>query len=185
MATLNDPAAYLKEHYVYEINMLRLTHAMLAMVPEGALANALIESFSVHARALWDFYAPPPRPKPDDVTALDFASSWLPSSTQTYQIASDIRQRINKQIAHLTTGRENPSQKVDITDRQALLAAIEADHNAFKAAVDPRFSNCFSDEAQTVLTIQVPVQGNVTVPVGPPSATNAVLFSGTVSSSNP
>lgn len=185
MATLSDPVAYLSEHYVYEVNMLRWTHAMLAMVPESFPANALIESFCVHARALWDFYSPPQNPQRDDVLARDFATSWTHTTTATSQLATDLRTRINKQIAHLTTGRENPSKKVDTADRQALLTAIEADHAAFKSAVDQQFANCFIDELKSTLTIQVPAQGSLHLPSGSPSATNAVQFSGTSSTSQP
>ena len=144
MATLIDPAAYLAEHYVYELNMLRWTQATLTETPEGFNANALIESFCVHARALMDFYKS--RPRQDDVTAQDFTSSGQFSANGTSQIPSDVRTRVNKQIAHLTASRENAPQKVDYADRQTLLSAVELDHTAFKSAVQPQYAQCFRDE---------------------------------------
>lgn len=167
MATLNDPAAYLAEHYVYEVNMLRWTHAMLAGTPEGFNANALIESFCVHARALMDFYKC--TPQQDDVTALDFISSGQFNASATSQVPSDVRIRVNKQIAHLTASRENPPQKVDGQDRQTLLNAIEADHTAFKNAVDTQYAQCFGDEKTFTATV-------VAVGSSPASATNHVQF---------
>jgi hypothetical protein len=41
---------FLAEHYLYEVNMLRTAHALLTAPASQAHANALIESFAVHAR---------------------------------------------------------------------------------------------------------------------------------------
>ncbi len=54
--TLPGRATYLKEHYVYELNMLRLTNEHIKAATEQVLKNVLIESFCVHARTLIDFY---------------------------------------------------------------------------------------------------------------------------------
>jgi hypothetical protein len=167
MTALTDPVAYLTEHYVYEVNMLRWTHAMLAGMPEGFPANALIESFCVHARALMDFYKSNPRG--DDVVATHFIQSGQFSANATQQIPPDIRERVNKQIAHLTAGRESPLKKVDTTDRQTLLAAIDADHTAFKSAVDPQYANCFQNERTFAATV-------IAVGGAPAAATNHVQF---------
>lgn len=165
MTTLNDRAAFLTEHYVYEINMLRWTHATLAGTEEGFLANSLIESFCVHARALMDFYNSNPRA--DDIVATHFIRSGQFSANAISLIPTDIRTRVNKQIAHLTAARENPSKKVDDADRQTLLTAIETDHTAFKQAVDSQYANCFSREQTFVATV-------LAVGQSPASATNQI-----------
>ena len=176
MANLTDPAAYLAEHYIYEINMLRGLHQALpsAIINrnkgtlEACIANALIEAFCIHARSLLDFYQC--ISKQDDVVASDFtlAGSFAPNAT--VQLPPDIRTRMNKQIAHLTGAREYAS-KIDENDRQALLVAIEVDHTAFKNAIDPRYATCFANEVPA--TINLNVSGN-------PSATNAVQLVGTM-----
>jgi hypothetical protein len=168
MATLTDPAAYLAQHYVYELNMLRWTDAQLRVTPTGFLANALIESFCVHARALMDFYKSSGRG--DDVVATDFITAGQFAARATSQISPDIRDRVNKQVAHLTGARENPTKKVDKADRKTLLTAIEADHTAFKNAVNAQFVGCFKKEL--AVTSSVSVSGNA-------SATNAIQTSGT------
>lgn len=165
MVTLNNPAAYLAEHYIYEVNMLRETHRQLASATDTCLRNALMESFCVHARALLDFYKSMPRG--DDVVATHFVPSSQFTAAATAQLPNDLRTRVNKQIAHLTASREN-STKIDGQDRQTLLNAIDADHASFKAAAvsQSQYSNCFDGEIQYVA-----------VPDGGPSATNIVQSS--------
>lgn len=174
MAKLNDPVAYLAEHYVYEINMLRTTyHALnsprLLLISGDTFSwcvkNALIEAFSIHARVLLDFYLCNPRN--DDVVATDFTVPGATVGSNTAGLPSDLKVKINKQVAHLTATREN-TVKIDDSDRQTLFNAIEADHVAFKAAVRPQFSGCFSKE--TILSF--------TVPATSPSATNSIMSRG-------
>lgn len=172
MVTLNDSVAYLAEHYIYEINMLRETHRRLGSTSDQMLANALIESFCVHARALLDFYKS--TPQDDDVVAHDFVTPAQFTATATRQVPNDIRKRVNKQIAHLTAAREN-ANRINDGDRQQLLTAIETDHAAFKAAAlnIQKFANCFIGE---IAAIAVPV-GSVH------SATNVVQASSSTTSS--
>jgi len=140
---VRDPVAYLAEHYVYEVNMLRATHWLLASAADQALANALIESFCVHARTLLDFFKS--NPIGDDVVATHFVTAGHFRATATSQLSADVRTRVNKQVVHLTASREN-AIKINDVDRLALLTAIEADHKAFKNAVDPQYANCFVGE---------------------------------------
>jgi len=142
-----DPVFYLSEHYVYEVNMLRWTYHALAVATDRFCINVLIESFCVHARALLDFYESCPR-KPDDVVATDFITviTLRPfDAAATSRLPTDVRTRVNKQIAHLTAGREN-AKKINEADRLALLRAIEVDHAAFKNAVDKKYEHCFGKE---------------------------------------
>jgi hypothetical protein len=144
MVTLSDPAAYLAEHYIYEVNMLRWTYNSLLNTRQGFEANALIESFCVHARALLDFYKS--SPKGDDIVASFFVSSGNFVPKNTAALPRVLRERINKQIAHLTAEREKPLKKIDGADRTALISAIEADHASFKNSVDSQYLGCFANE---------------------------------------
>ncbi len=48
---------FLGDHLPYEINMLRSTFTCLSLgVFTGALQNALIESYAIHARNLLEFF---------------------------------------------------------------------------------------------------------------------------------
>ena len=75
---LNDAALreMLREHVCYEVDMLIRTFALLETgVPDQRLANALIESFSVHARNLCDFFNQrTPRTPRTDAKSADFVT---------------------------------------------------------------------------------------------------------------
>jgi hypothetical protein len=68
-------------HLFYEIAMLRGSVLGLTsgLIGQGIIGNALLESFTIHARALLDFLYPE-NPWPDDVIAEDFfpspSTSW-------------------------------------------------------------------------------------------------------------
>jgi hypothetical protein len=135
--------SFLAEHYVYEINMLRFTYRLLRRPQETGVANALIESFVIHSRALMDFFGK--GETKDDVKATHFTIGNVFSALATSTVSPDIRSRMNKQIAHLTYSREG-ARKISRADRLILLRAIEIDHAAFKQSVAPPFVECFDEE---------------------------------------
>jgi hypothetical protein len=103
------------EHLLYEIQMLFGTaQAMGTLDLEGendvrrwAIRNALVESFTVHARILLDFLFST-EPKPDDVIAEDFfdnGSTWLQYRPAKTQLLATIHKRVGKEVAHLTYAR--------------------------------------------------------------------------------
>ena len=167
MANLTDPAAYLAEHYVYEINMVRGIYRTLPSAIakrskgelEACTANALIEAFCIHARVLLDFYKCVS--KKDDVVASDFTQSGSFTPIATAKLPPDIRTRMDKQIAHLTGARENASKIVQL-DRDALISAIEADHAAFKNAIDPQYAGCFTKEMPAVCLLNASASQSAT-----------------------
>lgn len=131
---------------------------LLASAASQAHANALIESFAVHARNLMDFFLS--TPKGDDAVAAHFTATGTFAATATCAIPKDLRTRLNKQIAHLTYSRTN-AVKIGAADRQALLQALESDHAAFKQAVAPPFSGSFKNEVAYVSTVGKPSATNV------------------------
>ena len=95
-------------HLFYEIEMLRSTAELLGTGAFGdsQLANALIESFTIHARALIDFlYGERSR---DDVLAEDFFPEgvWERPTPPANLDVDAIRRRVGKEIAHLTYDRQ-------------------------------------------------------------------------------
>jgi hypothetical protein len=66
------------EHLFYELWMLESVERLLTLgaFGPGPVSNALLESFSVHARALSQFFFPV-TPKSDDVLAEDFSVALL------------------------------------------------------------------------------------------------------------
>lgn len=162
MSNLKDPAAFLDEHYVYEINMLMLTYFGIPIEHDDWKRNALMESFAVHARVLLDFFLTPP--KGDDVVADHFMPPSVQfAATHMQQLPPNLRTRINKQVPHLTETRES-TVKIGPSDRDDLYRALMADHADFKLKVDPKYQGCFGKEV--TVTMQTGAAG--------PSATNQI-----------
>jgi hypothetical protein len=78
-------------------------------IEKGVVYNALIESFTIHARALIHFLYPK-RKEDSDVLAADFfddAGAWPKICQQEEPIEfGRARERVNKEIAHLTYDRQ-------------------------------------------------------------------------------
>ncbi len=99
------------DHLHYEIQMLRGTMTLLATqaLGESVLSNALIESFTIHARALIHFLYPSGQVVDSDVLAEDFfdnSERWLATRPEEPTAFGRARGRVNKEIAHLTYDRQ-------------------------------------------------------------------------------
>lgn len=105
---------YSADHLYHEMWMLYDTGTRLVQDPavhnDPVVKNALIESFTVHARSLAKFLFPKEGKKfPDDVTSdeyVDDVQQWRQARGPT--IPPDLEgiiQRTGKEIAHLTTKR--------------------------------------------------------------------------------
>lgn len=155
--SLNDPKAFLEEHYCHEINMLGQTLQHHRTITNNAtVKNALYVSFCVHARALWDFFGST-SPQGDDVIAKEFAPSWQPSSSNISKLAGNQRAAINKQVAHLTKTRENTSP-IEDKDMEDIHDALIRDHKKFKNEVNPQYKNCFTHEVIDQSALMFPTQ---------------------------
>jgi hypothetical protein len=104
-----------------------------------ATINALTESFTTHLRNLIDFLFEPP--DKTDVAAADFCApgSWNPGLTPTLKQA---KRRVNKELAHLTTGRTSGSshRQWDVVALAGELKPVLQDFiaKADKAKLSPR-----------------------------------------------
>lgn len=105
------------EHISYEIQMFLFSFTQLRKGGMDTLANnEALETFLLHARCLLDFLYPSQSVRPDDVLAEDFFDDpsvlrkALPTSLP---IATFLKSRTGKEVAHLTYGRLNitPTQK--------------------------------------------------------------------------
>lgn len=99
------------DHFHYEYGMFgTLARAMSTGVfGEGALNNAVLESFIIHARAVMDFlYSKSPHV--EDIIAEDFfdePDDWrMPRPKQTDVLVS-ARKRVGTEVAHLSYERQN------------------------------------------------------------------------------
>jgi hypothetical protein len=102
---------YATDHLCYELSMLYETARRLvydrAIHTDCILKNALIESFTIHARALVLFLYRG-KQRADDVTAEQYVKDVDAWGTTCGPIPSELQaviDRTGKEIAHLTTGR--------------------------------------------------------------------------------
>lgn len=127
---------FLGEHYAYEMNMLRYADDRLKAGLHPHEANAFIESFCLHARALAAFFAG--HAVDQDLRVDDYAPGFR-GTLEPAKLGKDsaLFTRINRQIAHLTLDRGE--DKISDDDRLLLRSALEDDHALFMAAVDEKY----------------------------------------------
>jgi hypothetical protein len=99
----SDDLAKVSEHLYYEIEMFHGTASGLASGVAGTsvLNNALVESFTLHARCLWISCTPKTR-RDNHVVAEDFVSDWVSKRPNKSSILNNLHVRVGKEIAHLT-----------------------------------------------------------------------------------
>ncbi len=157
------------KHLEYEIMMLNevgktLTTFKVDLGDDQARVhwNALIESFTIHARSLIAFlYAE--KPERDDVVAVDFfndPSAWLSRRPALTDLLRRVHPRVGKEVAHLTYAR------IGITEEQRqwpfvrIAIEIGAALREFLSLLPPDFPKPPPPSPQ--LTTEVPNQGFVT-----------------------
>src|SRR5688572_21299671 len=97
------------EHLFYELWMLDSLARLLGLgaFGHGPVSNALLESFSIHARALLQFFFPM-SPKSDDVLAEDYfggTAAWEAVRGAEPAALNQVNRRVGKEVAHLTYAR--------------------------------------------------------------------------------
>ena len=97
------------EHLFYEVGMFGTLARALAtgVFGAGSINNAVLESFTVHARVLLDFLFAN-KPRPDDVVAEDFFPTperWPTVRGDMPPLLKDVDARVGKEVAHLTYAR--------------------------------------------------------------------------------
>jgi hypothetical protein len=141
-----DLSKYLCEHYAYEVQMFRYTFKRLAEQGiEQADWNAMLESCSVHARVLRDFFASKSTPMTqDDRKATEYGCPAIPAPTS---IEDDFR-AINKQIAHLDKNRPfgASARKLTVARLTGVSVWIEKAHSDFISQCDADKKVGWSDQ---------------------------------------
>jgi len=112
---------YSEEHLHYELSMLLETGRLLSAIQQGSIQvsqvekSAYIESFCIHARNLIAFLYPTGRGDKDHVKAEHYFANpmnWKTTRPKISNKLSDARDRVSKEIGHLTTSRESiPAKK--------------------------------------------------------------------------
>jgi hypothetical protein len=146
------------EHLYYEIDMLQGTMERLetGSTEDRIFHNALVESFTIHARNLMHFLYPIGE-KPSDILAADFFEDeeyWLKNRPGAPKEFDTARARVNKEIAHLTHDRLSvtPERKLwnSVLGREILSIMT-----VFFTAMPERFrdANRRSDKYQTLAQV--------------------------------
>ena len=104
--------------------------------PSTVMGNLQIEGFMAHFRNLTDFLSTL-RPRDTDVAAVDFCTpgAWNPVISQTL---IDAKRRVNKELAHLTTGRISGSPLRKQWDFTGIAHALRPLLLDFVLKADPR-----------------------------------------------
>ena len=125
------------EHLSYEIKMLHETRKALRGEPVSSqvIANALMESFCLHARNLNEFFLEVIRP--DTLKASDFATSDY-RRPENHEDRRALFQKINKQVHHMTTERTSvPEDKIGPADREEMYSWVHAFLRHFAKYIRP------------------------------------------------
>jgi hypothetical protein len=118
----------IKDHFRYEVQMLRYTHQRLCRGFAGTdkcEANAVIESFCIHARNLIDFLRETESKLSDGkyAAAVHFTDRY--EAFKTHSMSDDLYGKLGEQIAHITYGRTNiDEEKLGAKERQRLFDLI-------------------------------------------------------------
>ena len=134
---------YAADHLYYELWMLYEAATRLvndpAVYDDWVLKNALIESFTVHARSLAIFLYPEEATKrPDDVTSDEYVKDIAEWRKVRGAIPSELKitiQRTGKEIAHLTTKRHPPGSPQKGWSPEPIFQAFIAPLKLFAARV--------------------------------------------------
>jgi hypothetical protein len=106
---------------------------------EGPVANALLESFTLHARGLLQFFFPK-APRDDDVLAQDYFGgkpAWEDVRGDMPPALSQIDFRVGKEVAHLTYARLSVRDEAKGWDIREIAAALTDVAVAFRTHVNP------------------------------------------------
>lgn len=126
MDTHKKRTAYLKRHIQYEYDMLNLTidcwhflqepKSELSYPMKKVVSNALVESFLLHFRALYDFLELPRynkkgtelnlTPKDDDVVVSHYVVNWRNARPDCSDLLKNCRKRVDKELVHITDKRQ-------------------------------------------------------------------------------
>lgn len=100
----DDELLSASDHLNYEFWMLGVSLQKLDVVRDQQDVNCALESFGIHARALADFLFNPSGRK-DDMLAIDYlddVDEWEDFLLQKKEIHNYLRNRVGKEIAHLS-----------------------------------------------------------------------------------
>ncbi len=135
--------SYSQDHLYYELWMLFETASRVlndrALHDDRLLKNAVIESFTVHARALTVFLWPDVV-RSDDITSDHYVidpAAWASARGPIPGVLKTVIRRTAKEIAHLTSARHRFYAPEKMWDAEPILAAFREPFRVFAAHATP------------------------------------------------
>ena len=129
----------MSKHLAYEVQMLAWLERTLPATDDDLLNNALLESFVMHTRVLLDFFFLSTT-RDSDIVASDYFESverWETVRGELPSELANVRQRVGKEMAHLTLERLDVTSDKKPWNFAAIAGAIGSVLERFASAVDP------------------------------------------------
>jgi hypothetical protein len=131
------------KHLRYEIRMFKATAQLLMRggLPEGEHRNAVLESFTIHARILLQFFHPYGLGS-DEMIAADYFRDpveWKRARGRLPDALAAVRNRVGKEIAHLTYDRVDISDEAKRWSLADMHTAVSTLIDRFIETVEPRY----------------------------------------------
>ena len=125
----------LHHHLKYEMDMLNATYSRIGKVSDPVIANAVIESFGLHARALMEFF------EKKRGARFYAGDSYKPFDGSGKSRREILVKKLNNQIAHLLDGRTAKlAEKIGPDDQRDLHALITAEYAKFMGCLKPEYA---------------------------------------------
>lgn len=182
MKQARDPATLkfaLQDSLLYELAMLGGTYDRLQkLVADPVVRNALMESFAIHARLLFEFFDGKQGVRAYEFTGGSYNPLYL--SVPGARLCDELREKLNEQIAHLSPRRLG-ADKIDRVDRALLLQIFVQEAAHFLTKLDHSFVSLITVQQGDEIAVHansVPTATNhvesitvVIAPLGKPKGT--------------
>jgi hypothetical protein len=145
MSSEAERRAYLKNHLPYEMLMLRYAAQTLPQRRLQLEWNMCVESFTVHARIIYEFLTNADNPQ--NFRARDYAPGFsAPKTDDTKSIFG----RVHCQVLHLGKKRENDAtRKIVMSDVEKTVRWIEPHFKSFLDSLDGTMRSCWDEGLAT------------------------------------
>jgi hypothetical protein len=151
-----EKQAYLAKHLRYEVQMLWYAHEVVLKLKPGALRNAHIECFAVHARNLHEFLIGGKDQR--NVYAKNYVTAFKAGCEQ--QVLIEVRHKIddlNQQILHPGTDRPDVAElKFTAENGRFVLDWIETTLKKFNDQLQPPYDRGWFPARPQTLSLVFP-----------------------------
>ena len=129
------------QHLHYEFWMFKsLANALaIGVFGQGVANNAILESFTIHARNLL-YFLYSDTPWPDDVIADDFLKvpeAWKSHRPVMSETLGGVHERVAKEVAHLTYARQDVTPEMKLWPFIEIMSEVNTIFSKFLDLVEP------------------------------------------------